>query len=687
MKIFSILYIAAVTSTAFAQEAPATSPDVVNLPTIQVLSERQEEVLKTPGAVTVVTQDELKKNKPTSAQDAVKRTAGANVIEAEGVAYIGMRGLSPDGSRKVLLLEDGAPLALGPYIDSSAYYAPIVERMERIDIRKGSSSLAFGPSTIGGVINYLTKNPTKDHGNAVTLTGGSRDYKALLIEGSSVKDGTGLLLNIFAKDGNGSRDNSHFKTQDVLVKYGGALSDKSYIGIKLSHYKSEAQLTYLGLTQKLYEEDPYQNPAKDDILYINRYEMNLTHDYQINGDSRLATLFYVNQTARDWWRQNFSKDGAGNISMTAGNKGRNRTFDVAGIDSRYFLNWNAGEVTNDLQVGLRLHTEDMRNVEVKGATSTSRSGVIDTDDKRFADAQTLYAENAFNLERWTITPGVRIESYRQSRMIYRKSSADFNQGSATRNTEYLGGMGAAYELTKQEFLFAGVHQGFAPPRVQDSIDNNGQAVDLSAERSVNVELGYRSQRDNFQMEAALFQLDFSNQLIQATESGGASSTLTNGGKTLHQGLELSTRYSPEFDRSLIIDVNATYLPVAKFNSTRIISSEDRNGNRLPYAPEYMFNAALGYKRQAWFTQLQYAFVSEQYADAENTVEGSVDGMRGVLPAYGLFHLTGEYQATRDLTLELSVRNLADTTYIASRAPQGIFPGMRRTAFLGLKTEF
>ncbi|KHD89587.1 MAG: hypothetical protein OM95_02310 [Bdellovibrio sp. ArHS] len=687
MKSLLIFSLTAMAATALAQENVQKQTETINLPTIQVLSDKQEEVLKTPGAITVVNKENLRETRPVSAQDAVKKTAGANVIEAEGIAYIGMRGLSPDGSRKVLLLEDGAPLALGPYIDSSAYYAPIIERMERIDIRKGSSSLAFGPSTIGGVINFITKNPTKDHGNAVTLTGGSRDYKELLIEGSSVRNDSGLLVNLFAKDGNGSRDNTHFNTRDVLLKYGGALSDKSYVGIKLSHYKSEAELTYLGLTQKLYDQDAYQNPAENDVLYITRYEMDLTYDYQIDGRSRFSTLFYVNQTMRDWWRQDFSKNASGDITMAGTNKGRNRTFDVAGIDTRYFLNWNAGEISNDLQVGLRLHTEDMRNVEVKGATATARSGVIDVDDKRYADAQALYAENTLNFEKWTITPGVRVESYRQSRMIYRKSSADFNQGSENRNTEYLGGLGTTYQLAAQQYVFAGIHQGFSPPRVQDAIDNNGQAVDLDAERSVNVELGYRSASDNLHLEAALFQLDFSNQLIQATESGGAATGLTNGGKTLHQGLELAVRYIPEIHRSMFIDLNATYMPVAKFNSTRIIGGADREGNRLPYAPEYMVNTAVGYKRQDWLASLQYSFVSEQYADAENTVEGSVDGMRGVLPSYGLFHLTGEYQATQDLTLELSGRNLADTTYISSRAPQGIFPGMRRTFYVGLRSAF
>lgn len=682
----SPLIIASMSLPAMAQDTKNNN-DVVKLPTIQVLSDKAEEILKTPGALSIVTKEELNETKPMSSQEAIKKTAGANVIEAEGVAYIGLRGLNPDGSRKLLLLEDGAPIALGPYIDASAYYAPMIERMERIDVRKGSSSLAFGPSSIGGAINYITKNPTQLQGNAITLSGGSRDYKSVLVEGSAVRNGSGFLVNAFSKEGNGSRQNSEFNTHDILLKYGGALSEKSYVGVKFSYYKSKAQLTYLGLTQKLYEEDAYQNPAENDYLYINRYEANLTHDYLINETSRISTLVYVNSTARDWWRQNFTKDGSGNITMGSGNKGRNRQFDVAGVDSRYFTEWSMGDSRNDLQVGLRLHTEDMTNTEIVGATPTARSGTIDAFDKRFANAQALYLENQTQLGNWTITPGVRIESYRQARDILRKASADTQLGSSTNNTETLAGIGTTYNLTPTQVFFAGAHQGFSPPRVQDAIDNNGTAVELDAERSTNAEIGYRQYSPLWNLELAAFHLDFANQLIQGTESGGASATLTNAGKTLHQGVEVTARYSPTEWSNLYLDANATYIPVAKYNSTRIIASADRNGNRLPYSPEYLANISMGYKKDQWLANLQYNYVGEQFADAENTKEGSVDGMRGLLPAYGIWNASGDYKVSEQWSTSLNIKNILDQKYISSRAPQGIFPGTRRTIYLSIKSQF
>ena len=67
----------------------------------------------------------------------------------------------PDRSSKVLILEDGIPVALNPYGEPQLYYTPTIDRMESIEVLKGSGQILFGPQTIGGVINYITADPPK----------------------------------------------------------------------------------------------------------------------------------------------------------------------------------------------------------------------------------------------------------------------------------------------------------------------------------------------------------------------------------------------------------------------------------------------------------------------------------------------------------------------------------------------
>ena len=113
------------------------------------------------GSGEIVTQQDLERSNPVSVQDALRSVPGVHVVDnnsAGAFGRIGIRGLNPDMSKKVLLLEDGAPIALGPYTDPAAYYTPPVERMESIEVLKGSASLRYGPSTIGGAINYQTRD-------------------------------------------------------------------------------------------------------------------------------------------------------------------------------------------------------------------------------------------------------------------------------------------------------------------------------------------------------------------------------------------------------------------------------------------------------------------------------------------------------------------------------------------------
>ena len=100
-----------------------------------------------PGSVQVLDQQELVTMKPIDANEALRRVPGINVREDSGpVAMrlnVGMRGLNPNRSRKVLMLEDGLPIALAPYGEPDMYYV--------LDTKRQTLALyvncEFGPCT------------------------------------------------------------------------------------------------------------------------------------------------------------------------------------------------------------------------------------------------------------------------------------------------------------------------------------------------------------------------------------------------------------------------------------------------------------------------------------------------------------------------------------------------------------
>ncbi len=95
--------------------------------------------------------------------------------------------------------------------------------------------------------------------------------------------------------------------------------------------------------------------------------------------------------------------------------------------------------------------------------------------------------------------------------------------------------------------------------------------------------------------------------------------------------------------------------------------------------------SLAFEHPLGFTaQATWNFVSRHYSDRENTPVGSADGLFGPIDAYHTVDLAARYTHRRTgLSLALAVKNLQGyftdaqgrpNVFIASRSPEGIFPG-------------
>ena len=71
---------------------------------------------------------------------------------------IGIRGGNPDRSKKLTLMEDGVLFGPAPYSAPAAYYFPLITRMVGVKVIKGPSAIAFGPQTVGGAIDFITRS-------------------------------------------------------------------------------------------------------------------------------------------------------------------------------------------------------------------------------------------------------------------------------------------------------------------------------------------------------------------------------------------------------------------------------------------------------------------------------------------------------------------------------------------------
>ncbi|UQB42178.1 TonB-dependent receptor [Thiomicrospira microaerophila] len=668
-----------VISMASAMAAPVIA-ETKQLPRIDVIGQGEDAVTKQPGSVAIVTKEELELQQPLSTEDALRRVPGINIKgeeETAVVANIGLRGLSASEA-KSLILEDGVPVAPGLFIGNGRYYNPRIQRMESIEVVKGAASLRYGPSTIGGVINYQTKTP--DDGVLISGRVGSHNMREAMVEaGGSSASGDAFAGIVATKAQSDGFMGKGYDMEDIMIKAGMALGDNQMLGIKFSHHANDANISYRGLLWDDYKAGKTYNPAPNDWYLTTRKAFDINHEIQLNDDVKLRTLIYWSDVTRDYWRYGVdtaASNAAGRWVYTDSLTGNNRTWERVGLDTRLNFNHAAFGLANEAEMGLRVFTEKSNDTRIRATRTQDRTGVNDRHQIDSANSYAVYGQNKFMVnDRLAITPGLRIESYEQKRLVLTSN----NDSETTSNTEILPGLGMTYQLNPMAQVYGGVYRAFSPAE-------NGVALDgltdqqLEAERSTNVELGVRGASDSIRYELTAFHMDFSNQVV--TGNSDPNLSRSNAGKTLHQGVEAA--FGIDLQGGFSIDTNLTYIPTSKFESG------DNKGNRISYSPELIANLILGYQTGGLRTELAIHHTGEQYGDSANTKEIPANAAGGIwggkLDAYTTANLNVNYRVNQQLAVFGAVKNLTDERYIAGLR-QGIYVGPERSFELGAKYKF
>lgn len=671
---------------AAQQQAPAAEAAVERksiMPTLEVIRVVGEAVpvlLEQTGTVVVLDRAQIEQIQPLSNQDVLRRIAGINVNSEEETAVVsnfGLRGLSASES-KSLVLEDGVPVAPGLFIGNDRYFNPRIQRVEQVEVLKGSSSLRYGPSTIGGVVNYQTKTP--DDGVKLLARAGSFNMRELGIEAGGKSESGDAFAGVVASHAtsDGFMDKGYDMT-DVMAKAGVVFSDAHKLGIKASRHENDANISYRGMLLADYLAGADYNPAPDDYFLTDRTGIDLNHEWTLSSSSTLKTLLYWSEMTRDYWRYNVdtaASNEAGRWVYTDDLTGNNRSFDRVGIESRLSVDHQLFGKVASSEFGVRYMQEEANATRIRAVRSSDRTGVNDRHIVDSADSVAAYAQSRIELtDRFAVTPGLRVESYEQTRVVL----TDDNATAVTSNTEWLPGVGATYDLTDAAQLYGGVYRAFSPA-------SNGVALDgltdqqLDGERSTNFELGLRGKDGALSYEVAAFVMNFSNQVV----TGNSDPTLSqsNAGKTEHRGMEFMLGY--ELGGGFSLDSNATWVPTSEFKTG------DNAGNRLPYAPKFIANLALTYQLEQLTAAISAHHRGEQYGDPSNREDipanaaGGIWG--GLMPSYTVLDLTAQYNLADNVSVFGAVKNLTDKRYITGLR-QGIYVGPERSFELGVRYQF
>ncbi|MEM6782518.1 MAG: TonB-dependent receptor [Bacteroidota bacterium] len=727
----------------------------VEIAGIEVLAARGESFERLPGTATLVSTADVQQIQPIGTQELLEYVPGINAAADDGFGNarlsIGIRGLNPRRSSRVLILEDGIPIQPAVYVYPNMYYNPPVERIDRVEVIKGSSTIRYGPQTMGGVINYITSRPRDAFGGEGQVIVGENGYVSAFGEvgGFGTRDFV-PEIQLLAKRGDGFRDNNAFYQLNATAKASIRTGPQSTLFLKANGNIEDYGATYTGLTEFTFDDDPTFNPKDDDTFLVRRVALDAIYNRVLSPRLASLTRAYANVFDRRWWRENdvfinasdldaynqdptsvpfispFAITDASDVVRVGNgrdNFGILRTFYAAGVEHAYTWQHRFFGVGSELEAGVRLHVERFEDDRVLGDSPDSRDGIYTQPDEDDPDTEVIatnpaagvvakaqnyettalavFAQERITLGPLELTPGVRLEVFEQERV-------DRLQGSVLDDKTtlvVLPGLGFNYAIGPAN-VFGGVHRGFTPPSsgALTVVDFGGTAdeggLDVEAEKSWNLELGIRAATPLVAAEVAGFFLH-----IDDLVAAGRGTAFRNLGSARTYGAEVAgtvrgSVLGPYPTLHLAYTLLSTevidgLIPSAVVNN---VPAVDIAGNELPYAPRHTVVVGLSQTVRGITARADVRYVSEVFTDFENLPFTTGRGDTGPVSDYVVLNASVRVPVGDRLVAQLTGKNLLDEVYVGSRlhsnprqvtanASSGILTGPRRQLNLSLNYRF
>lgn len=709
--------------------APAPAEPKPKRPPVEDVVISGNPLARSAGSVQVMRKQQLERFSYDDPTSVLMQVPGVYMRGEDGVGLrpnIGIRGGNPDRSKKLTLMEDGVLFGPAPYSAPAAYYFPLMARMTQVRVVKGPSAIAYGPQTVGGAIDLLTRQiPLKTsamvdlalgeygYGKAHAFVGTTMGQWGFLVEGVRLQN-TGFA-NLPSGADTGSTRNDWMVKASYVVDPNAATKHRFLM--KLSYGDETSNETYLGQSDADFRVDPYRRYAASQLDQMKNHRTGVVLTHTMEGPETaytLKTTLYRFDYTRTWNKLNrlgrasasdvlaspndpanagyfavlrgdIDSSGTGADTLYVGpNK---RWFVSQGIQSVLTTEAKTGPVAHAIEAGARLHYDDIHRVHteqgylMQGGVLVPAGEAELTTTRNFAQTHALavHVSDAMTYRGLTVTPGLRAEFIASRAEDY---LSNVSQNGFT--GAFLPGVGAYYALTKELGVLGGAYRGFSPPPP-------GSSREVRPEYSVNYEAGTRYTRGRARAEVVGFFNDYQNLTNICTQSGGCVDANLDrqfdAGTARVYGLETSAGVELPAGPVKIPATTAYTLTYGEFQSD--FTSQDpiygtvRAGDKIPYIPRHQFNLALGIEHR-----LAGVNTSVNYVAKMREVAGSAPIDETIATDEQVWMDVGGYfQPLKWLKLYANVRNLTGAENIVGRRPYGARVNAPRWVQVGVKATF
>ena len=576
--------------------------------------------LDTPAAMDVITDKDIMNSGAKNAFDAVNMVPGITSFSygASGLEYgamdsrVNIRGLE----RGSLILVNGVPMNLNGKGGLSSIPTGSIARIE---VLKGAASALYGSDAMSGVVNVITKTPTKEGGSATIGVGnmGSQTYK---INYGTPRFLIGIERGFFGKQDPSTpvrtdsvdhpRGYEYYTAQDKGNSLGIFMSGKLSDKVTLNFSRFEGKSAYAQLS------------TESNATNRNRHSTTYAYDDSKNNASLIykdgnttGTLFYNDRDL----------------------KGKNRKHSLPSYTSND-SNYIARQYGFDVQ-----HEWDFRGgkdyliagVLGKRETYRTTSGPVYASPHRHSLA--LYGSYSYQINpKWTTVLGLRYTDIKDPVKNQHVLTPQFQLN---------------HRINKESSVYMNVGKAFTMPNLSDTfktVNRQYQSVsgrNLKPEEGWNYELGYKHITNKDSWKVAAFYMDFKNFFSWKPDSNGRNTIRVNGGRYRNVGIE--AEYGRKLTDRLKMSVGASY---SNPKQMEIDKNYWKQAN-----PKLQFTGGIHYNSSTWTAGSSINFVTKRMKNRDG----------GINPNLVAWNAYVGYQFNENSSVRLDARNLLNRHNVIS----------------------
>lgn len=576
--------------------------------------------LDTPAAMDVITDKDIMNSGAKNAFDAVNMVPGITSFSygASGLEYgamdsrVNIRGLE----RGSLILVNGVPMNLNGKGGLSSIPTGSIARIE---VLKGAASALYGSDAMSGVVNVITKTPTKEGGSATIGVGnmGSQTYK---INYGTPRFLIGIERGFFGKQDPSTpvrtdsvdhpRGYEYYTARDKGNSLGIFMSGKLSDKVTLNFSRFEGKSAYAQLS------------TESNATNRNRHSTTYAYDDSKNNASLIykdgnttGTLFYNDRDL----------------------KGKNRKHSLPSYTSND-SNYIARQYGFDVQ-----HEWDFRGgkdyliagVLGKRETYRTTSGPVYASPHRHSLA--LYGSYSYQINpTWTTVVGLRYTDIKDPVKNQHVLTPQFQLN---------------HRINKESSVYMNVGKAFTMPNLSDTfktVNRQYQSVsgrNLKPEEGWNYELGYKHITNKDSWKVAAFYMDFKNFFSWKPDSNGRNTIRVNGGRYRNMGIE--AEYGRKLTDRLKMSVGASY---SNPKQMEIDTNYWKQAN-----PKLQFTGGIHYNSSTWTAGSSINFVTKRMKNRDG----------GINPNLVAWNAYVGYQFNENASVRLDARNLLNRHNVIS----------------------